>query len=66
MEKYIAFEELEAQQMGLLPDRVEMRRRRRNRRRRRGGRDVTANSFALAQQAQFLINESDVDFGEGA
>jgi hypothetical protein len=60
-------EELEAQGTGLLPDRVEMRRRRRNRRgRRRGGRDVTANSFALAQQAQFLINESDVDFGEGA
>ena len=47
----LAFEELEAQPVGLLPDRVEMRRRRRRRRGGGGGVDVTNNNELTAIQA---------------
>ena len=48
----LAFEELEAQPVGLLPDRVEMRRRRRRRRGGGGGGvDVTNNNELTAIQA---------------
>jgi hypothetical protein len=60
MQKYIAFEELEAQSMGLLADRVEMRRRRR--RRRRGGRSVSSSAVAISENNNFLINLNDVEF----
>jgi hypothetical protein len=61
MEKYIAFEELEAQSMGLLADRVEMRRRRRGRRNRRG-RDVSSSAFAVSYNNNLLLNLNDVKF----
>ena len=61
MEKYIAFEELEAQSMGLLADRVEMRRRRR--RRRRGGRSVSSSAFAASYNNNLLLNVNDNVFG---
>ena len=57
LEMGFALEELEAQDMGLLPDRVEMRRRRR--RRRRGGRSVSSSAVAISENNNFLINVND-------
>ena len=62
LEKGLAIEELEAQEMGLLPDRVEMRHRRRHgRRRRRGGATATATSAAVVSESgnSFSFNELD-------
>ena len=61
LEKGLAIEELEAQEMGLLPDRVEMRHRRRHRRRRQGGATATATSAAVVSESgnSFSFNELD-------
>ena len=61
LEKGLAIEELEAQEMGLLPDRVEMRHRRRHRRRRQGGATATASSVAVVSESgnSFSFNELD-------
>jgi len=61
LEMGIAREELEAQGMGLLPDRVEMRRRRRGRRGRRG-RSVSSSATAISYNENFLLNLNDVEF----
>jgi hypothetical protein len=61
MEKYIAFEELEAQQMGLLPDRVEMRRRRR--RGRRGGSSAVATAANYNTNVNINDSFNEYEFG---
>jgi hypothetical protein len=60
MEKFFATEELEAQEVGLLPDRVEMRRRRR----RRGGRvrNVSAEANNYNLNYNLIINKSDFEY----
>jgi len=61
LETGFAREELEAQGMGLLPDRVEMRRRRRGRRGRRG-RNVSSSAVAISENYNTLVNLNDVEF----
>ena len=59
--KGLKLEELEAEEFGLLPDRVEMRHRRR---RRRGGVTNTATAIAVVNDSgnSFSFNEVDGDF----
>jgi hypothetical protein len=63
LEKGLAIEELEAQEMGLLPDRVEMRHRRRHHRggrRRRGGATATATAIVSESGNSFSFNDLDL------
>jgi hypothetical protein len=66
LETGFAREELEAQGMGLLPDRVEMRRRRRGRHGRRGrrGRDISATASVFNENNNYLINLNEVEFDD--
>jgi hypothetical protein len=64
MEKTVAIAELEAQEVGLLPDRVEMRRRRHRRGGRRRVTNVSAEANNFNENVNVIINQSDFEFDD--